>query len=244
MKYVISLGGELIGQQEAIEALSDFVHLIKAKLCDPGKPLGSLFFIGPTGVGKTHAAKVLCEYIMGDEKQLMRFDMNEYVDEWALQRLIGDKDQPEGLLTGKVRYQPFGVLLFDEIEKAHPLIHDLLLQVLYDGRLTDSLGQTTDFTNTIIIMTSNLGAEKVASQLGFEIKGKDDSSIYRSAIEDFFRPEFVNRIDKIIAFQPLQKDQIRSIARLQIKELLQRDGFLRRNTILNISHEALGWVAQ
>ncbi len=238
------IGGKLIGQQEAIEALSDVVHLIKAKLCDPGKPLGSLFFIGPTGVGKTHAAKVLCEYIMGDEKQLMRFDMNEYVDEWALQRLIGDKDQPEGLLTGKVRYQPFGVLLFDEIEKAHPLIHDLLLQVLDDGRLTDSLGQTTDFTNTIIIMTSNLGAGKVASQLGFETKGKDDSSIYRSAIEDFFKPEFVNRIDKIIAFQPLQKDQIRSIARLQIKELLQRDGFLRRNTILNISHEALGWVAQ
>lgn len=238
------IGRELIGQREAVRVLAEVVHLIKAKLADKSKPIASFLFVGPTGVGKTQAAKVLCQYLMGGEEHLLRFDMNEYIDEYAVQRLIGDYYQPEGQLTGKVRYQPFSVLLLDEVEKAHPKIHDLLLQVLDDGRLTDSLGRTVDFTNTIIIMTSNVGARRVSRQLGYVSDGGQDQAIYRQAIEHTFRPEFINRIDRMVFFNPLEMDHILGIARLQIKELLQRDGFVRRTTILNISQEALQWVAK
>lgn len=237
------LSQELVGQENAVQALSDMIHLLKAKLNDPNRPAGSFLFIGPTGVGKTQAAKVLCNYLSGDEHQLLRFDMNEYIDELAVYRLIGDENNPEGQLTGKVRYQPFGVLLLDEIEKAHPNVHDLLLQVLDDGRLTDSLGQTVDFTNTIIIMTSNVGAEDKNRQLGFHAAEQDDG-VYLKAVQQQFRPEFINRINKIVVFNPLGLDDILRIARLQIMELLKRDGFVRRTTILNISQEALSWVAR
>ena len=220
------------------------IHIVKAKLNNPERPLGSFLFIGPTGVGKTQAAKVLCNYLMGNEDRLIRFDMNEYIDELAMQRLIGDYHNPEGQLTGKVRYNPFGIILFDEIEKAHPKIHDLLLQVLDDGRLTDSLGRTVDFSNTIIIMTSNIGAREASTNLGYDTKARDDSAIYRKAVENHFRPEFINRIDRIVIFNPLKLDHILNIARLQIHDLLKRDGFVRRTTILNISKDALEWVAQ
>lgn len=238
------IGASLVGQPEAVDTLADVIHTIKAKLANPAKPLGSFMFIGPTGVGKTQAAKVLCNYLMGDEKHLMRFDMNEYIDESAVHRLIGDYHNPEGQLTGKVRYNPFGILLLDEIEKAHPKVHDLLLQVLDDGRLTDSIGRTVDFTNTIIIMTSNVGARAVSSQLGFGESLANDAAIYRKSVADMFRPEFINRIDRIVIFKPLALAHILNIARLQIKELLQRDGFVRRSTILNISQAALEWVAK
>ena len=237
------LSQELVGQEKAVKALSDIINLLKAKLVNPNRPAGSFLFIGPTGVGKTQGAKVLCRQLSGNENQLLRFDMNEYVDEFAVYRLIGDENNPEGQLTGKVRYQPFSVLLLDEIEKAHSSVHDLLLQVLDDGRLTNSLGQTIDFTNTIIIMTSNVGAAAKARQLGFVQEEKDDG-VYLKALQDSFRPEFINRIDKIVVFNPLRLDDILRIARLQIKELLQRDGFVRRTTILNISQEALTWVAK
>ncbi|MCB9050724.1 MAG: ATP-dependent Clp protease ATP-binding subunit [Lewinellaceae bacterium] len=235
---------ELVGQAKAADALTNVIHIIKAKLADKSKPLASFLFIGPTGVGKTQAAKVVCKYLMGDEKHLMRFDMNEYIDAGAVQRLIGDDFNPEGQLTGTVRYRPFGILLLDEIEKAHPLVHDLLLQVLDDGRLTDSLGRTVDFTNTIIIMTSNVGAQQANVRLGYQPDTEDEGAVYRRAVENEFRPEFVNRIDQIIIFNPLELSHILGIARLQIKELLQRDGFVRRTTILNISKEALEWVAK
>ncbi len=235
---------ELVGQSAAVDTLSDVIHSIKARLSDPSKPLGSFLFIGPTGVGKTQAAKVLCQYLMGSDEHLMRFDMNEYIDYGAIQRLIGDYYNPEGQLTGKVRYRPFGVILFDEIEKAHPNVHDLLLQVLDDGRLTDSLGRTVDFSNMIIIMTSNIGAKEASSFLGFDTKNRDEGIVYRKAVENHFRPEFINRIDRIVIFNPLEFNHILNIAKLQIKELLQRDGFVRRTTILNISKEALEWVAR
>ncbi len=238
------IGAQLVGQPEAVDALANVVHTIKAKLNNPNKPIASFLFIGPTGVGKTQAAKVLSNYLMGNEKNLIRFDMNEYIDGGAVHRLIGDYDNPEGQLTGKVRYNPFGVLLLDEIEKAHPSVHDLLLQVLDDGRLSDSVGRTVYFTNLIIIMTSNVGAREVASQPGFGQNTTSDAAIFRKAVENKFRPEFVNRIDQIVIFRPLALDHILNIARLQIKELLQRDGFVRRSTILNISQEALEWVAQ
>jgi len=234
----------LVGQESAVDCLTDVIHSIKAKLNNPNKPLGSFLFIGPTGVGKTEAAKTICEYLLGDAKKLMRFDMNEYIDESALSRLIGDYYNPEGQLTGKIRYNPFGVVLFDEIEKAHPKIHDLLLQVLDDGRLTDALGRTVDFANTIIIMTSNIGASQVDAQLGFQTEGSRDDAIYMKAVENFFRPEFINRIDRTIIFNSLELEHILGIAKLQIQNLLSRDGFVRRTTILNISDEALEWVAR
>lgn len=239
-----NIEASLIGQPQAVGALADLVQVIKAKLTNPEKPLGSFLFIGPTGVGKTEAAKILCRYLLGNEDKLMRFDMNEYIDESALSRLVGDYYNPEGQLTGKIRYNPFGVLLFDEIEKAHPKVHDLLLQVLDDGRLTDSLGRTVDFANTIIIMTSNIGAQQVDQKLGFETIGASDNAIYNKAVENFFRPEFINRIGKIIIFNALELQNILEIAKLQIQNLLKRDGFVRRTTILNISTEALEWVAR
>lgn len=235
---------DLVGQPEAVQVLKDVVQLIKARLADRSKPIASFLFTGPTGVGKTQAAKVLSQYLGGNESRLIRLDMNEYIDGGAVSRLIGDYAQPEGHLTGKVRYQPFGVLLLDEIEKAHYTVFDLLLQVLDDGRLTDSLGRTVDFSNTVIIMTSNLGASDVGAQPGFGGAPRDNKAIFLKAVEKFFRPEFVNRIDQVVIFNPLALDHIMDIARLQIKELLRRDGFVRRTTILSVSKEALAWVAQ
>jgi ATP-dependent Clp protease ATP-binding subunit ClpC len=178
----------LVGQPDAVRCISDVVNLVKARLNAPGKPLASLMFIGPTGVGKTQAAKVLSEYLLGSEDRLMRFDMNEYVSADQAMRLIGDMHNPEGLLTGKVRHNPFGIILLDEIEKADPSVLDLLLQVLDDGRLTDSLGRTVDFSNTIIIMTSNLGATEASHRLGFSQENRDDESVYRKAVQNTFRP--------------------------------------------------------
>ncbi len=238
------LHNQLVGQPEAVSAMEGAINLVKSKLGDPDRPISSFFFIGPTGVGKTQAAKVLCRQLMGNDTYLHRLDMNEYLDESAVDRLVGSEWMPEGHLVSKVRYQPFGVLLLDEIEKAHPAVYDILLQVLDEGRLTDHLGRTTDFTNTIIIMTSNLGADEVKNQIGFSRSASNEEAIYHKAIERHFRPEFVNRINQIVIFKPLELPHILEIARMQIKELLQRDGFVRRSTMLNISHDALEWVAQ
>ncbi len=239
-----SIARELIGQDDATEALSNVVQLFKAKLNNNRRPISSLLFIGPTGVGKTHAAKVLTRYLTGNESYLLRFDMNEYLDAYSVDRLIGDEYNPEGQLTGKVRYQPFSVILLDEIEKAHRKVQDLLLQLLDDGRLTDRLGRSVDFTNTIIIMTSNAGAEDIDRQITIGRSPTADTDIYRTALERQFRPEFINRIDQVVVFKPLAEDHLLGIAQLQIDELLQRDGFVRRSTILNITREALEWVAK
>jgi len=238
------IGQDLVGQPAAVKALADTIHQIKARLNNPRRPLSSFMFIGPTGVGKTQAAKVLAKFLTGNEEQLVRFDMNEFVAGDAVDRLIGTYYQPEGQLTGKVRHTPFGILLLDEIEKADSSVHDLLLQVLDDGRLTDSLGKTVDFTNMIIIMTSNVGAREISSQLGFEKNNATNHAIYQTSLRKKFRPEFINRIDQVVIFKSLSFDHILNIARLQIKELLSRDGFVRRTTILDISQEALTWVAR
>ncbi len=239
-----ALSGMLVGQTEAFQTLISTLHLVKAKLADKTKPVGSLLFAGPTGVGKTQAAKALCRILTGSENALLRFDMNEYGDAGAVQRLIGDFSQPEGRLTSVVRHNPFGVLLLDELEKAHPKVHDLLLQLLDDGRLTDGLGRTVDFSNLVVIMTSNLGAHSAMSAVGFAPDEEDIRTVYVRAVENFFRPEFVNRIDRIIAFRTLDEEQVYQIARLQLRELLQRDGFVRRTSILNVDPHALRWVAK
>ncbi len=234
----------LVGQPAAVAALTDLISLIKAKLTNPARPLGSFLFIGATGVGKTQAAKVLARFLTGEEKNLLRFDMNEYNHGAAVPQLIGNYYNPEGVLTGQVRHRPFSVLLLDEIEKAHSSVADMLLQVLDDGRLTDSIGRTVDFTNTVIIMTSNLGATQIGSRLGFGNSDTDDAAVYLKAVRDRFRPEFVNRIEQTVIFNPLAREHIYGIAKLQIGELLERDGFVRRSTILNIDPAALRHVAE
>ena len=234
----------LIGQKDAVIAMSEVVHVINAGLNDPSKPMASMLFIGPTGVGKTQAAKVLANYLFDSEDNMLRFDMNEYIDSDAVRRLIGDFYNPEGQLTGRVRYNPFCVLLLDEIEKAHPDVLDLLLQVLGEGRLTDSAGNTVDFSNTIIIMTSNLGAARAARELGYVKNQGSLTQTYKKAVEDFFRPELLNRIDEVIIFQRLAIDEIIQIAQIMITELLSREGFIRRTTILKIQADALRIISE
>lgn len=239
-----TLQKKLIGQQDAIESLCNIIHILNANLNDPNKPMVSALFIGPTGVGKTQAAKVLAEYLFESDESLVRFDMNEFIDGGAVSRLIGNFYNPEGQLVGTIRHNPHCVLLFDEIEKANPDVLDLLLQVLGEGRLTDSLGRTVDFSNTIIIMTSNLGAENAGRELGFVKNEHSLSQIYQKAVGNFFRPEMLNRIDEIVIFQRLKIDDIISIASLLFAEILNREGFLRRTTILRIHQNVLKTVAE
>lgn len=229
----------LVGQESAHAALCEVVLKIKARLAVPGKPLSSMLLIGPTGVGKTESAKLLTEYLFQRQECLVRIDLNEFSDAGAVSRLIGDAGNPNGILTERVRYQRACVLLLDEIEKAHPNVHDLLLQLLDDGRLTDALGRTTDFTQTVVIMTSNLGAQAAVTTMGF-MESKDNmSASYRQAVEQFFRPEFLNRIEKQITFKALSREHMKQLASLHLGKLIQRDGFIRRNTILNIKRNAL-----
>jgi ATP-dependent Clp protease ATP-binding subunit ClpC len=234
----------LVGQPQARARLVDVVALIKSGLAAPGKPLSSLLFIGPTGVGKSEAAKLLADYLFADEGGLVRFDMNEYVDGDALDRLIGDAQRPDGQLTSAVRQRRACVLLLDEIEKAHPAVHDLLLQLLGEGRLTDALGRTTDFSQCVVILTSNLGAAAAERRTGFTQPASDAAQSYREAVERFFRPEFLNRIDQVVSFTPLAREDIAGIARLQLERVLARDGFVRRLTFLNVAVEALDHLAE
>ncbi len=239
-----ALQKKLIGQQDAVESLCNIIHMLNADLNDPHKPMVSALFIGPTGVGKTQAAKVLAEYLFESEDSLLRFDMNEFIDGGAVSRLIGNFYNPEGQLVGRIRHNPHCVLLFDEIEKANPDVLDLLLQVLGEGRLTDSVGRTVDFSNTIIIMTSNLGAENAGRELGYVKNEHSLSQIYQKAVGNFFRPEMLNRIDEIVIFQRLKIDEIIAIANLLFAEILNREGFVRRTTILRIHKHVLKTVAK
>lgn len=238
------LGARLIGQPRALRELTDALHRACAGLSDPERPRAVFLFIGPTGVGKTEAARALASYLHRDEEQIVRFDMNEYVDAGAAGRLIGDNASSAGQLTERIRYQPHSVLLLDEIEKAHPLVHDLLLQVLGEGRLSDPLGRTTDFTGTMIVMTSNLGATEAERVAGFDQTSAGALRAYEKAVREFFRPEFLNRIDAVVPFERLRPEDLVPIARLQIRRLLLRDGFLRRNMILNIADEVPGELAR
>ncbi len=234
----------LVGQEEAHTALREVILKIKARLTTAGKPLSSLLLIGPTGVGKTESAKLLTEYLFQRQECLVRIDLNEYGDEGATSRLIGDVTNPNGILTELVRYQRACVLLLDEVEKAHPKVHDLLLQLLDDGRLTDALGRTTDFTQTVVVMTSNLGAKAASKQLGFTAAGGNAAATYRQSVERFFRPEFLNRIERQVPFRSLTQGHMKQLASLHLGKLIQRDGFVRRNTILNLERDALDRLSE
>jgi hypothetical protein len=228
----------IIGQENPVRLLSNLITLIKASLNDPQKPLGSFLFMGPTGVGKTESVLALTEYLFRDRKRLLRLDMSEYSAPGAAMRLVGGVDG-EGDLTRKLREQPFSVVLLDEIEKADPSVFDILLQVLGEGRLTDTTGSTVHFTHAIVIMTSNLGAEQ-KNPVGFAgrtLKGLE--AHYREAAERFFRPEFINRIDFLVPFHPLERDSLRRIAKMMLDQAIQREGFQRREIKIQYNDELL-----
>jgi ATP-dependent Clp protease ATP-binding subunit ClpA len=229
----------VIGQKASLEACADCVVVAEAKLNDPDRPLASLLFLGPTGVGKTQCAKALAELLFGSEERLVRFDMNEFVSPDAVARLVGTFDQPEGLLTSAVRRQPFSVVLLDEIEKANRDVFNLLLQVMSDGRLTDALGRTADFTNAILILTSNLGVREAASELGFQSSRANEAGVYVQAAERFFSPEFFNRLDRVVPFDRLSRRDIGRIAYNLINQVFMREGLARRKTVLRVDERAL-----
>jgi ATP-dependent Clp protease ATP-binding subunit ClpB len=236
------LAKQVIGQSEAIRAVSDAIRRNKTGIGEEKRPLGSFLFAGPTGVGKTELAKVLASFLFDDEKALTRIDMSEYMEKFSVSRLIGAPpgyvgyDQG-GQLTEVVRRRPYSVILFDEIEKAHPDVFNILLQVLDDGRLTDGQGRVVDFTNTIIIMTSNLGSELLLSAP----TTKEVESSVQQVIHASFKPEFINRIDEIIVFHRLEKEQIKLIAKLQLDLLATR--LARRNIALTFSDDVLNYIS-
>ena len=239
---IAAIQEKIIGQETAIHAAADVICTAKARLNDPDRPLAAFLFLGPTGVGKTECAKAIARYLFGDEEKMLRFDMNEFIAASAVARLVGTFDQPEGLLTSAIRRQPFAVILLDEIEKAHRDVFDLLLQVMGEGRLTDALGRTADFTNALIILTSNLGVKQASSELGFTSDESSQSSTYIQAAEKFFRPEFFNRLDRIVPFERLSRDQIAQIAKHLIKDVFAREGLKRRKCLLRVDDDAMARI--
>jgi ATP-dependent Clp protease ATP-binding subunit ClpC len=232
------LAALVVGQSAAVEALADVVSIAKARLNDPDRPLAAFLLLGPTGVGKTECAKAAARVLFGDADRLVRIDLNEFNQPGAAARLVGTFSQPEGLLTAAVRRQPFAVVLLDEIEKADREVFDLLLQVLGEGRLTDALGRTADFTNAIVLMTSNLGVREAEGSLGFGESSEKDR-VYERAAERFFRPEFFNRLDRVIPFRKLTRDELGRIANRLVGEVLAREGFAGRTCALNVTPEAV-----
>ena len=214
------LGRRVIGQTEAVEAVSNAVRRARAGLQDPSRPVGSFIFLGPTGVGKTETARALAEFIFDDERAMVRIDMSEYMEKHAVARLIGAPPgyvgfEEGGQLTEAVRRRPHAVVLFDEVEKAHPEVFNVLLQILDDGRLTDGHGRTVDFRNVVIIMTSNIGSERIVQAAGGESWEVVEAEV-RAMLPQHFRPEFLNRVDVVVVFRPLSEDEIRSIVDLQL----------------------------
>ena len=240
------LSKKVIGQLEAIESVSNAIKRSKAGIQDPNRPLGSFLFLGPTGVGKTELSKTLADFLFDNQKALLRIDMSEYMEKHSVSRLIGSPpgyvgyDQG-GLLTEAVRRKPYQVILFDEVEKAHSDVFNVLLQVLDDGRLTDGQGRTVDFKNTIIILTSNLGSHFISNNKGKEIT-KEVKDQVMEMVKNHFKPEFLNRLDDIIVFDRLNNEQVEKITSLQIDQL--RKVLLDQKIELEVSDSALHWIAQ
>ena len=213
----------VIGQDEALQAVANAVRRARAGLQDPNRPIGSFIFLGPTGVGKTETARALAEFLFDDERSMVRLDMSEYMEKHAVARMIGAPPgyigyEEGGQLTEAVRRRPYAVILFDEIEKAHADVFNVLLQILDDGRLTDSKGRTVDFKNTVLIMTSNLGSREIQEVSEDE---KQVREAVTQVLQDHFKPEFLNRIDDIVIFHRLSRDQISQIVDVQLERLRQ-----------------------
>ena len=228
LKMESQLHTRVVGQEEAIKVVSDAMRRSRAGLSDPDRPTGSFLFLGPTGVGKTELTKALAEFLFDSSDAMVRIDMSEFMEKHSVARLIGAPPgyvgyEEGGYLTEAVRRRPYSVILLDEVEKAHPDVFNILLQVLDDGRLTDGQGRTVDFRNTVIVMTSNLGSQMIQ-----ELSGDTPESYTQmkaavmGVVQAHFRPEFINRLDDIVVFHPLDKPQIKAIARIQLRGLEKR----------------------
>jgi ATP-dependent Clp protease ATP-binding subunit ClpA len=243
----------VIGQDEAVRAVSDAVKRSRAGMGDEKRPIGSFIFLGPTGVGKTELARTLAEYLFDDEEAMIRIDMSEYMESHTVSRLVGAPPgyvgyEEGGQLTEAVRRKPFSVVLLDEIEKAHPDVFNILLQILDDGRLTDSKGRTVNFKNTIIIMTSNIGAQMIQREME-GLDGRNAETVLAGLQDKLFlllkqqvKPEFLNRIDEVILFTPLSRENLKEIVTIQFNII--RELALRQRITLTITEEALMWLAK
>jgi ATP-dependent Clp protease ATP-binding subunit ClpB len=238
------LGKRLIGQRDAVRSVADAVRRTRAGISDPDRPTGSFLFLGPTGVGKTELAKALAEYLFDDEKALVRIDMSEYGEKFSVSRLVGAPPgyvgyEQGGQLTEAVRRRPYSVILLDEVEKAHPEVFDVLLQVLDDGRLTDGQGRTVDFRNTILVLTSNLGSQILVDT---DLPWQQRQDAVQELVRQAFKPEFVNRLDDIVVFSPLTEDDLGQIVSLYIDRLERR--LAERRLQLAVTPDARAWLAE
>ena len=228
------LHGRVVGQETAVTAVANAIRRSRAGLSDPHRPIGSFLFLGPTGVGKTELARTLADFLFDDDRAMVRVDMSEYMEKHSVSRLVGAPPgyvgyEEGGQLTEAVRRRPYAVVLLDEIEKAHPDVFNVLLQLMDDGRLTDGQGRTVDFTNTVLIMTSNLGA------------GGDEATVME-AVRGHFKPEFLNRVDELVFFHRLDEAHIAEIVRLQVEHLRER--LADRNLGFELTDAALAHVAR
>jgi ATP-dependent Clp protease ATP-binding subunit ClpB len=236
----------VIGQDEAVRAVADAVLRARSGIKDPNRPIGSFLFIGPTGVGKTELARALAHTLFDDESNLVRIDMSEYMEKHTVARLIGAPPgyvgyEEGGQLTEAVRRKPFSVILFDEIEKAHHDVFNVLLQVLDDGRLTDSQGRTVDFKNTVLIMTSNLGSQEILEAQQRNVDYEGIRALVLGEIQQHFRPEFLNRVDEVVVFHPLTQEELGPIVEIQLTRLRAR--LADRQMALELSSAAVTELA-
>ena len=236
----------VVGQEEALKAVSDAVRRARAGLQDPQRPIGSFLFLGPTGVGKTELTKALASFLFNDDRAMLRIDMSEFMEKHAVSRLIGAPPgyvgyDEGGVLTEAVRRWPYQVILFDEVEKAHEDVFNILLQVLDDGRLTDGQGRTVDFRNTIIVLTSNLGSDVLAAQPDGDTTALVEAQVMR-VVREHFRPEFLNRLDEIVLFHRLQRVDMAAIVRIQLARL--RDLLADRHITLELDERATIWLGE
>ncbi|MBB1315370.1 MULTISPECIES: ATP-dependent chaperone ClpB [Aliivibrio] len=246
LKMEAMLHHRVIGQDEAVEAVSNAIRRSRAGLSDPNRPIGSFLFLGPTGVGKTELCKSLANFMFDSEDAMVRIDMSEFMEKHSVARLVGAPPgyvgyEEGGYLTEAVRRKPYSVLLLDEVEKAHPDVFNILLQVLDDGRLTDGQGRTVDFKNTVIIMTSNLGSEKIQQHFG-ELDYGGIKELVMDVVGQHFRPEFLNRVDEAVVFHPLGQENIKSIAKIQLQRLEKR--LNEKDYQLKVSNEALALISE
>src|SRR5437764_10566828 len=237
------LHARLVGQDEAVTAVANAVRRGRAGLSDPNRPIGSFIFLGPTGVGKTELARALANFLFDDEQATVRIDMSEYMEKHTVARLVGAPPgyvgyEEGGQLTEAVRRRPYSVILFDEIEKAHPDVFNILLQILEDGRLTDGQGRTVDFRNTVIIMTSNLGSHILQDQ---GMPEDEKRRLVMETVRQSFRPEFLNRVDEIIIFKPLSREQITRIVEIQLER--RRKRLADRRIKLELTPKAMALIA-
>lgn len=241
------LHDRVVGQEEAVTAIADAIQRSRAGLADPNRPIASFIFLGPTGVGKTELAKALAAYLFDTEESMVRIDMSEYMEKHSVSRLVGAPPgyvgyEEGGQLTEAVRRRPYAVILFDEIEKAHPDVFNIMLQILDDGRVTDSQGRTVDFKNSIIIMTSNVGSQFILDIAGDDSKYEEMRNRVMESMQSSFRPEFLNRIDEIVIFHALRREELRRIVKLQVQRLEKRLG--DRRMTLKLADAALDFIAE